>query len=739
VLIVVLSGILFAAAGAYGADVAGQLSSGGFDNKNFESSQARDQLSENFPAGVPNLVLIVSVPDGDVDDTDVATVGRELSDELRDNDGISSTLSYWDFGAAPLRGPDGDSALILATIDGNDDTVDNWVSDFGDDFIGEHETADGRTVVVGGSGFGPIFHEIGKTIEEDLIRAELIALPLTLILLLFVFRSLVAALLPLLVGGLAIVGAFVVLKVVSSVTEVSIFSLNMTTAMSLGLAIDYSLFIVSRFREELDHGKTTEEAVVRTVETAGRTIFFSAVTVGIALSALLVFPLPFLRSFGWAGLAVSFVAAVGAIVFLPAVLAILGPRVNRLAIWRRQPKPVDEGFWHRIAQFVMRRPATVAITVTAFLLLLGTPFLRIELGLPDDRVLPEGAESREATDRIRDAFDSSESTTVQIVAVDAGDPATVAGNIEEYALGLSSVPGVARVDAVTGVYSNGTAELSFIDDGGMLTDGGDITARFAGSTGTWFSVVPDIEPISGEGERLIHDIRSLEAPFDVAVGGQSAELVDSKEGIFGRLPLALALIAVAMFVLLFLAFGSIVVPLKALALNILSLTATFGAMVWIFQDGNLSDLLNVTATGTLTATVPILMFCVAFGLSMDYEVFLLSRIKEEYDRSGDNASSVALGLEKSGRIVSAAAILISIVFLAFVTNRVSFMVLFGLGLALAVLMDAFVVRGTLVPAFMRLAGDWNWWAPRWMKRIHARIGISEADPDDRFDASVRSA
>ncbi len=675
-------------------------------------------------------MLVVSAPEGSVDDPDVADVGRRLSRDLRDNAGVTSTLSYWDFNAPPLRGTDGDTALILATIAGSDDVVDDWVAEFGDDFIGEHETANGTTLVVGGSGFGPIFHEIGETIEEDLIRAELIALPLTLILLLFVFRSLVAALLPLLVGGLAIVGAFVVLKIVSSITEVSIFSLNMTTAMSLGLAIDYSLFIVSRFREELARGKTTEEAVVRTVETAGRTILFSAVTVAVALSALLVFPLPFLRSFGWAGLAVAMVAAVGAIVFLPALLAILGPRVNKLAIWRREPKPVDEGFWHRIAQLVMRRPVAVAVIVTSFLLLLGVPFLHLELGLPDDRVLPESAESREATDTIRDTFDSSESSTVQVVAVDAGDPAAMASDIEAYAVELSSVTGVARVDGVTGIYSGGAAELSLVGDDGSLTDGGDATARFAGDSGTWFSVVPDVEPISGEGEQLVRDIRDVDAPFEVVVGGQSAELVDSKNGIFDRLPIALALIAIVMFVLLFLAFDSVVIPLKALLLNILSLTATFGAMVWIFQDGNLSGLFNFTATGTLTATVPILMFCVAFGLSMDYEVFLLSRIKEEYDQSGDNTSSVALGLEKSGRIVSAAAILISIVFLAFVTNRVSFMVLFGLGLALAVLMDAFVVRGTLVPAFMRLAGDWNWWAPKWMKRIHAKIGISEAEPEE---------
>jgi putative drug exporter of the RND superfamily len=709
--ILVGTGIFFVLAILLGGGVADSLTTGGFEDPNSESHKAAELLEDEFGTSDPNLLLLVTAEDGNVDSPRVAAAGTALTEELAAEPGISEVVSYWTLpGATPLRSTDESQALVLAVIEGNDDTVDDGVAELGPEYTRETDV-----ITVGVGGQAEVFRQVGEQIEEDLLRAELIAIPITLILLIFVFRGLIAATLPLAVGVLAIVGTFVVLTGIAAVTEVSVYSLNLTTAMGLGLAIDYSLFIVSRFREELRRGLSTEDAVVRTVETAGRTVLFSAVTVAISLAALVIFPLAFLRSFAYAGVAVSLVTAVGAVVSLPALLAVIGPRVNSLSLWRRPEKADDEGVWHRVATFVMRRPIPVATIVIAFLLFLGIPFLHVEFGIPDDRVLPDHLSSRQVQDDLRTNFNSNEASALQVVAPDVDDPTSA--EVVAYAARLSQLDGAARVDAAPG---------SFIDGEAVPVDPA-LSERFVGDGATWLSVAPDIEPISAEGEQLAQDVRDADAPFEVLVGGRSAELFDSKASLFGRLPLALLWIALATFILLFLMFGSVVVPLKALVINVLSLSATFGAMVWIFQDGHLSGLLDFTPTGNLAATMPILMFCVAFGLSMDYEVFLLSRIKEEHDRSGDNTASVALGLERTGRIVTAAALLISVVFLAFATSGVMFIKLFGLGLAVAVLLDAFVIRATLVPAFMRIAGELNWWAPRWMKRIYERFGISESE------------
>ncbi|MGH9184540.1 MAG: MMPL family transporter, partial [Acidimicrobiales bacterium] len=479
-----------------------------------------------------------------------------------------------------------------------------------------------------------------------------------------------------------------------------------------------------RFREEMDAGYETRTAVIRTVRTAGRTVLFSAVTVAVALAAMLVFPIVFFRSFAYAGIAVSLLAAVGAVVVLPALLAVLGPRVNSLRVFRRSRGPSSDGVvWHRIAMFVMRRPIGIATAVTAFLIFLGLPFLGIRFGLPDDRVLPSDDEAREVQDVIRADFGSNEASALEIVARGVGDPAARSADIDAYATELSTISGVARVDAATGSYIDGQSVLG----------PSPASERFVAADATWLAVVPSVEPMSEDGERVVNDVRDVDGPFEVLVGGQSAQLVDSKASLFSRLPLAAGIIAAVTFVVLFLLFGSVLVPAKAVVLNLLSLTATFGAMVWIFQDGHLSGVLDFTPTGTINTAMPILMFCIAFGLSMDYEVFLLSRIKEEHDNGADNTRSVALGLERTGRIVTAAAVLIAVVFIAFATSGVSFIKLFGVGLTLAVLVDAFLIRATLVPAFMKLAGSANWWAPGPLRRFHDRFGISETvDLDDEL-------
>jgi len=700
---------------AFAGGVADRLTSGGFADPSSESERAAALLRRDFATQDPNFVLLVTAKHGTVNDPAVADAGRRITGALAAERGVAQVASYWSLDdAAPLASRNGREALVLGVITGSDDHVNDVVKG-----LASRYTLDNGTVHVAVGGRAEVFRQVGDTIKQDLGRAESLAFPITLVLLVLVFGSLVAAGLPLLVGVVAIAGSFLALYVVSSITEVSIYSLNLATAMGLGLAIDYSLFVVSRFREELRNGADPHAAVVRTVATAGRTVAGSAITVAVALTALALFPLSFLRSFAYAGVAVSVLAALGAIVVLPALLAVLGRRVDSLRLFRhREPKPIGEGVWHRVAMLVMRRPVPIATVVIVILVALGLPFLRLQIGLPDDRVLPSSLSSRQVQDQIRAHFGSNEAGALQIVAPALGDPQTHTAEIAFYAMSLSRVPGVARVDAIVG---------SFIP-GGQVPVPPATAARFQSAHGTWLSVVPSVEPMSSAGEQLAHDVRALPSPVGrVLVSGPSAQLVDSKHSLFGKMPWAALWIGVATFVLLFLMFGSVVVPIKALVLNVLSLTATFGAMVWIFQDGHLSSVLGFTATGSLAATMPILMFCVAFGLSMDYEVFLLSRIKEEHDATHDNQGSVAHGLERTGRIVTAAAVLISVVFVAFATSGVSFIKLFGIGLALAVLMDAFVIRATLVPAFMRLAGEVNWWAPRPLRRLYDRFGLSEVE------------
>ena len=721
---VVAAAMLFVlVAGAIGGGVAENLTSGGFEDPSTESAKADEALAERFGTGIPNVILLVTAQDGDVDSPAAAAAGVAVTDELAAEAGVTDVVSYWSEGnAPPLRSDDGERALVLARIEGDDDAVDARIEELGPAF---QRTGDGEAVTVEVGGFAQVFHEVGATIEEDLVTAEMIALPITLVLLVLIFGSLVAASLPLIVGVMSIIGTFFVLQLLSGVTDVSVYALNLTTALGLGLAIDYSLFIVSRYREELRAGHEPRAAVIRTVRTAGRTVTFNALTVAASLCAMLVFPIAFLRSFAYAGLAVAVLAGVFSVVVLPAILALLGHRVNAVTLWRRSVTPPEQGFWHRMAIFVMRRPIPVATAVIALLLVLGAPFLNLRLTQPDDRVLPPGSDGRRVGDVIRDEFSSEEAGALSVVT-EAG-PLTPA-ETEAYAAELAVLPGVARVDAATGTYcAEGVAE-QFGCEPGTLVLGPETADRYAGFTndeGSYLSVVPAVEPMSSAGEHLVHAVRDLPSPAPVLVTGMSAELVDVNNSLFDRLPYALGLIAVITAVVLFLMFGSVIIPIKAIVLNLLSLTATFGAMVWIFQEGNLSGALDFTATGGLAAAMPILMFCIAFGLSMDYEVFLLSRIKEEHDAGADNVTSVATGLERTGRIVTAAAVLMAVIFLAFATGHVSFIKMFGIGLTLAVLIDAFLIRGTLVPAFMRLAGDWNWWAPGPLRRIHDRWGISE--------------
>ena len=710
---VVIATLLFViAAGAIGGGVASNLSSGGFDDPNSESAQAAETLRREFGHEDPNLVLLVSA-DGSVDDEQVAAEGTALTEELASESGVAQVASYWTTGAPSMKSADGSQALVLGVIEGDPNEVMDRVEVLSPKFERE-----GEAINVEVGGFAEIFRQVSERVEGDLARAESIAFPITLLLLVLVFGSLVAGFLPLIVGGIAIIGTFLVLQVMTGFTEVSIYSLNLTTMLGLGLAIDYSLFVVSRYREELKNGLDVPDAVRMTVKTAGRTVAFSGLTVALSLAALLVFPLAFLRSFAYAGVAVVLMAAIGAIVFLPALLMMLGHRVNKLSIRRRSQPEAGNGFWHRMASVVMRRPVPIATSVIVVLLILGAPFLNVRWGQADDRALPEESSSRVVSQQIRDNFTSNTSNALSVVATNTGDPTSEAATIGQFATELSKIEGVEGVEGLTGRYVKGE----------LAAKPTEANARYGNGDATWYSVIPSVEAYSPEGEHLVQDIRALDAPYEIEITGPSATLVDQKDSLFSKVPIAGLWIGLATFVLLFLSFGSVVVPIKAIVLNLLSLTATFGAVVWIFQDGNLSGFLDFTPTGVIETTSPILMFCVAFGLSMDYEVFLLSRIKEEYDKTGDNTASVAMGLEHTGRIVTAAAVLLSVVFVAFATSGVTFIKLFGIGLTIAVLMDATLVRATLVPAFMRLAGNANWWAPAWMRRLYDRFGISENQP-----------
>jgi putative drug exporter of the RND superfamily len=713
--------VFLLAAAVLGSSVASHLSVGGFEDPGSESATTERVLRERFGAGDPDFVLLVTAVDGgDVDAPAVARAGRSLTDELAAESRVVDAASYWSLrNAPPLRSADGSQALVLARLVGDDDEVRAAAEE-----LSPRYTRRGGEITVGVGGAGEVFRQVTEQAEDDLRRAELLTAPLVAVALLVVFGSVVAATLPFAVAVLAVLGTFLILTVLGELTQVSIFSLNLTTALGLGLAVDYSLFVVSRYREELAAGRTTEAAISRTMQTAGRTVAFSAATVAVSLAALLVFPIAYLRSFAYAGVAVVALAGAGAVVVLPALLAVLGPRVERGRLWRRAKERGDDGFWHGQATRVMRHPVPYALSVVGLLILLGLPFLRLEVGLTDDRVIPAGASSRATNDAIRENFTTREAGALSVVAEpDDGD--VVTAEVDAYATRLSRLDGVARVDARSGYYLDG-----------QHVPPDELSDRFRGADSTWLSVVPGVEPFSPAGERLVGEVRELPSPFDVTVTGPSARLVDTKDAIVDRLPTALGLVALTTFVLLFLMVGSVVVPLKALVLNLLSLTATFGVMVWVFQDGHLAGALDFTPTGFIDVFTPMLMFCIAFGLSMDYEVFLLSRIKEEYDLTGDNRNAVAAGLQRTGRIVTAAAVLLAVVFVAFATSQVAIVKLFGIGLALAVLVDAFLIRATLLPAFMQLAGRANWWAPRPLRRWHLRWGLWEAEPVSILDDTV---
>ncbi len=682
----------FLVAGALGGSVADRLDPYGADDPSTEAVEARDQLTD---AGLRVPAVIVVVDDAPVAKPATRRRLAALERELRGHHDVKSVDGFYTTRSRDFVSSDGDATYLVATLKPTDDK--EW-QEAGGEIADELSSRPG--VTVGGAAVAQ--EQVNKQVEEDLQRAEMLAFPLLFLLSFVFFRSLVAALLPVMIGLLAIVGTFLILRLASEFGSISIFALNLTTGLGLGLAIDYSLFIVSRYREEIAKDGPGLAAMRRVLATAGRTVFFSSLTVAAALASLLVFPQRFLYSMGLGGSLVVLLAALISLTVLPAVLTLLGSRVNSLAprfLQRRaeaDARPDEQGFWYRLSRFVMRRPAPIATLSALFLIVLGLPFLGIKFTTVDPTVLPEEASARQAYDTVSNEFPPYRETPIWL-AVEGASPKAAAKLTAQ----VRETPGVAAIAPPK-----------------RLADG--VTAIQAVSANPFAA-----EPSQTTVERL----RDLPPPpgTTVLVGGATADFIDFQDSLTRHLPIAFAIIVIATLVILFLMTGSVVLPIKSLIMNVLNLTAVFGLLVLIFQDGRLEGVLDYVSAGAIEQTMPILLFAVAFGLSTDYAVFLLSRIKEARDNGASDSEAVAIGLERTGRIVTAAALLFAVAIGAFATSQILFVKENGVGTALAVLIDASIIRALLVPSLMELLGKWNWWAPAPLRRLHERWGVAETD------------
>ncbi|WP_458316204.1 MMPL family transporter [Mycolicibacterium brisbanense] len=715
----------------FGIPVAKHLSGGGFRDPGSESSWASAVLADTFHQPDMQFLVTVSDPQG-IDSARARAVGTDITARLKESPYVAYVESPWSTtpqNAAQFTSTDGRSGLIVAGLSGGETNAPTYAKELSDQLAHDR---DGVVVRAGGS--ATVYAQINEQTESDLTLMESIAIPLSFLVLVWVFGGLVAAVLPVAVGAMAIFGAMAVLRAITFVTDVSIFALNLAVAMGLALAIDYTLLILSRYRDELADGHSRDDALLRTMSAAGRTVLFSALIVGLSMLPMALFPMYFLKSFAYAGVAVVAFAACAALVVTPAAIALLGARLDALDVRRlvrrvlRRPEPVrppvERMFWYRSTKAIIRRAIPVGLVVTALLLALGAPFLGVRWGFPDDRVLPTSTTARQVGDQLRTDFatDSANNITVVIPHVTGVGPA----ELSRYAGALSTVPEVSWVQS----------------SGGMFKGGHQVGPGAEGATadGTTYLTVASTAPLFSDASTTQLDrLHAIPGPDGrgVLLTGTAAINRDIVAAVTSGLPKVLALIAVTSFVLLFLLTGSVVLPLKTLVLNVLSLTAAFGALVWIFQDGHLGAM-GTTATGTLAANMPVLLFCITFGLSMDYEVFLISRIREYWLASGHpdqgqalesarvrTDEAVAKGLAHTGRVITAAAVIMSISFAALMAAQVSFMRMFGVGLTIAVLMDATLVRLILVPAFMHVMGGVNWWAPGPLARLHKRIGIRE--------------
>jgi RND superfamily putative drug exporter len=680
-----------AVAAVLGGPVASSLTSGGFADPSSESSRAVAAIEA--ASGVKadgGLIAVVDTGQPVSSGATQAEVER-VAASIGGDRAISRTLTYYGTGSSTMVSRNGRETLVIGLFRSQTDEDAAAAAK-------RIQTALGGDSQVRVGGFALVNSQVNRQVSTDLARAELLAFPILFILSFWVFRSAVAAVLPLMVGGLTIVGAFLGLRVVTSFTPLSIYALNLITGLGLGLAIDYSLFMVSRYREELARGASPRAAIRRSLGTAGRTIVFSSLTVAVAMAALLVFPIRFLYSMGAGGILVALIACAVAVVVLPAVLILLGDRVNALAPerWQRSTRSAGAGRgWYRLARAVMRRPVPVAAAAALAMVLLGLPFTAIRFTSVDASVLPGTASARQVADIVSSDFPDAGSSIRVVVQA----PASAAGDMAGVARRLNALPGVAGV---------GTPQP-------LGADRWEIDIQPSGAAA-----------LSSSSQSVVTEIRGLRVGYPTLVGGTTADFVDLQASLGRHLPLAIGLVAATTLLILFLMTGSLVLPIKALLMNLLTLSAAFGVLVLIFQQGRFENALRFTSQGALESTQPVLLFALVFGLSTDYGVFLLSRIKELHDGGAPSSEAVAGGLARTGRIVTAAALLFCVAIGAFATSQIVFIKELGVGTAAGVILDATVVRALLVPALMALLGTWNWWAPGALRRLHLRVGLSEA-------------
>ena len=680
--ILFIVGILVA--GGFGSLIFNRLDSGGYSNPNSDSYKVYEYLRDVLKVQDPSVAVVLDAGDRSVDDPTVASGALALEKKMSQEEGVTKTLSYWSSGGEKtLKSADGKAAYILIFGNGEAFTPEN--QKLGEIFQSKYDgKVAGFTLYAGG--VGVVGNAINEKIADDLKLAEGISIPLTFVLLAFVFGALAASAMPLIVGVAAILGAFFILFLISLFTDVSVYALNLTTGMGLGLGIDYALLMVNRFREEIHHGKSVEDSVVTTMATAGKTVFYSGMTVLVTMVSLTFFPLPFLKSFGYAGVSVVALAVIGAIFGLPPILALMGKRVDKGVVRRSAITPKEDGRWAHTARFVMKRPVPVVLLTLIALSVMAAPIGNIKFSQGDSRMLPANNPAAIATAVQAERFPGQTGNPIEIIVFDGADKSA---EIAQYAAKVAAVPGIVAV-----------VPPQVIDKDVRLV------------------AYQSMLPRTPESQQLIHDVRAIKAPSGTLIGGVAADYTDSQDGIAKTLPWAFGWIALSVLILVFIFTGSIILPIKAVLLNVLSLAATMGVLTWVFIDGHLQWLVgSFTLTGSIDTSIVILIVVVVFGLSMDYELFLLSRIREEHLQGRSNIESVATGLQRSARIITAAAVLLAVVFAAFVTSGVTSIKTMGFGVALAVILDATVIRALLVPALMRLFGERNWWAPKSLQRF----------------------
>jgi len=711
------------------------LSPGGFTSPDMQSQQAIDELQRGLHTTFTAIQVIFTSATLTADDPDFAGQATNAVSRLQQWPDVSRIVPYSLNPGAVSR--DLHAAYTLVFLKSDADTAPSELSALESRILSQPNL----TITVGG---GPVFYaDIQSVSEEDLRRAELIAFPFALLALLLVFRSVIAAALPVVIGGCSVTLSLALLYGLARIASVSVFALNITTLFGLGLGVDYSLFVVSRFREELRRGKSVEQAIGTTMGTAGRAVFFSGLAVSIGLLGLILFPLSMLRSVGMGGMLTVVLSILAAVTLLPAILSVVGERITALPVRfgrqtsdaNRGPEVGETGFWHRLATTVMRRPVATLVPVLCLLLLLGAPFLTVRLAAPDASILPASVKSRQAYDVLANRFDQSALSPIIIAVRTPGSPLTKANlaSLDTYVRSLKADPRVQSVSSIVSLDPRLTLDQYELMYSGpsQIADPyiSQVLSGYAGSSITMVQVTSKYGMLDPRSEALVQAIRNTRPPggLSTLTDGGTAGVIDYVDTLYGAFPLALLLVALVTYVALMLQFRSLVLPVKAIVMNALSILASYGALVFIFQEGHLSGLLHFTPLGYVEASAPILMFCALFGLSMDYEVFLLSRIREAYEQTGDNRASVATGLERSGGIITSAAAIVVLVSLSFASADIVIVKALGVGMALAVLVDATLVRGLLVPATMRLLGDLNWWWPSWLSWLPPRAARQSHD------------